>query len=165
MPGSRGGSGGRPSAASRERREMAVHDCSRTSAVEHRSDDGPLRGLLVPRPSARRRPTADVETVGFDSVKASSMVLVRALEIRTRRISMTTRKELVEALHERYRNGAFGDRIKILDEFVALSGYHRKHAIRVLHAEFATATAARTRNRLCDEAVRQALPIEFAASA
>ena len=50
----------------------------------------------------------------------------------TRRISMTTRKELIEALGARYRGAAFGDRIKILDEFVALTGYHRKHAIRVL---------------------------------
>ena len=52
----------------------------------------------------------------------------------TRQISMTTRKELVEALLERYRSAAFGDRIKILDEFVAVTGYHRKHAIRVPRA-------------------------------
>ena len=45
---------------------------------------------------------------------------------------MTTRKELVEALRVRYGGAAFGERIKILDEFVALTGYHRKHAIRVL---------------------------------
>ena len=45
---------------------------------------------------------------------------------------MTTRKELVEALRVRYSGAAFGERIKILDEFVALTGYHRKHAIRVL---------------------------------
>ena len=72
---------------------------------------------------------------------------------------MTTRKELVEALRERYRSAAFGDRITILDEFVALTGYHRKHAIRVLREEVATAKAARTRNRLYDEAVRQALTV------
>ncbi len=34
---------------------------------------------------------------------------------------MTTRKELVEALRLRYRSAAFSDRIKILDEFVALT--------------------------------------------
>ena len=33
---------------------------------------------------------------------------------------MTTRKELVEALRARYRSAAFGERIKILDEFVAV---------------------------------------------
>ena len=59
---------------------------------------------------------------------------------------MTTRKELVEALRVRYRSAAFGDRIKILNEFVALTGCHGKHAIRVLREEVGTATGARARN-------------------
>ena len=42
----------------------------------------------------------------------------------TRQISMTTRKELVAALQLRYGSATFGERIKILDEFVALTGYH-----------------------------------------
>jgi len=42
---------------------------------------------------------------------------------------MTTRKELVAALQLRYGGATFGDRIRILDEFVALTGHHRKHAI------------------------------------
>ena len=45
---------------------------------------------------------------------------------------MTTRKELVEALRARYREAAARDKVKILDEFAALTGYHRKHAIRLL---------------------------------
>jgi hypothetical protein len=45
---------------------------------------------------------------------------------------MTTRKELVAALQFRYSRVAFGDLIKIRDEFVALTGYLRKHAIRLL---------------------------------
>ncbi len=77
---------------------------------------------------------------------------------------MTTRKELVAALRQRYRSAAFGDRIKILDEFVAVTGYHRKHAIRVLREEVATAKAARTRNSLYDEAVRQALTVLWEAA-
>ena len=72
---------------------------------------------------------------------------------------MTTRKELVAALRQRYRSAAFGDRIKILDEFVAVTDYHRKHAIRVLREEVATAKAARTRNSLYDAAARQALTV------
>jgi hypothetical protein len=43
---------------------------------------------------------------------------------------MTARKEVVEALRVRYRSAAFGERVKILDEFVVLTGFHRKHAIR-----------------------------------
>ena len=70
---------------------------------------------------------------------------------------MTTRKELVEALRERYRSATFGERVEILDEFVALTGYHRKHAIRVLHDEGTKTSAASARNCLYDQAVRQAL--------
>ncbi|MGX9120925.1 hypothetical protein ACWTU6_30570 [Mesorhizobium sp. BHbsci] len=48
------------------------------------------------------------------------------------RISMATRAELVEAIIERYRSSCRTDKQRILDEFVAVTGYHRKHAIRVL---------------------------------
>ena len=40
-----------------------------------------------------------------------------------RLLSMTTRQELTEALRARYRSATFGERIKILDEFVALTGH------------------------------------------
>lgn len=70
---------------------------------------------------------------------------------------MTTRKELTEVLRTRYRSASFGERIKILDEYVALTKYHRKHAIRVLGKEAAGAKATPDRNRLYDEAVQQAL--------
>ena len=40
---------------------------------------------------------------------------------------MTKHKELVEALRVRYRSAAFGDRIKILDEFVALTKSSRRY--------------------------------------
>jgi hypothetical protein len=77
---------------------------------------------------------------------------------------MTTRKELVEALRLRYRTAEFSDRIKILDEFVALTCYHRKHAIRVLRGEFSSATEVRQRNRVYDEAVAQALTVLWEAA-
>ncbi len=80
------------------------------------------------------------------------------------RISMTTRKELTEALRARYRGASFGDRIKILDEFVDLTGYHRKHATRVLGEEAVSVKATAVRNRLYDEAVRQALTILWEAA-
>jgi hypothetical protein len=66
---------------------------------------------------------------------------------------VTTRKELVAALQLRYSGAAFGDRIRILDEFVALTGYHRKHAIRLLRAKPSVPEARREHNRLYDEAV------------
>jgi len=70
---------------------------------------------------------------------------------------MTTRKELIEAVGARYRQARARERTTILDEFVALSGYHRKHAIRVLAGEHLQERARAPRNRLYDEAVRQAL--------
>jgi hypothetical protein len=76
---------------------------------------------------------------------------------------MTTRKELVEALRARYRRAAVADKVKILDEFVALTGYHRKHAIRVLREED-TSKEAQARNRLYDDAVRQALTVLWEAA-
>ncbi|MGD0636309.1 MAG: transposase [Beijerinckiaceae bacterium] len=49
-----------------------------------------------------------------------------------RHISMATRDELLKATILRYREGTRGERSRMLDEFAALSGYHRKHAMRLL---------------------------------
>ena len=48
-------------------------------------------------------------------------------------ISPEARQELVTAVAARYRQSTPAERERILDEFVALTGYHRKHAIRVLN--------------------------------
>ena len=45
---------------------------------------------------------------------------------------MATRRELLEAVSARYRGGTRTERSRILDEFAAVTGYHRKHAIRLL---------------------------------
>lgn len=76
---------------------------------------------------------------------------------------METRKELVEALRGRYRSAGQPEKTKILDEFVALTGYHRKHAVRVLRDD-APGAGTRARNRLYDEAVRQALTVLWEAA-
>ena len=49
-----------------------------------------------------------------------------------RRVSMATRDELLAAVSERYRASCRADRSTIIDEFSAATGYHRKHAMRVL---------------------------------
>lgn len=73
---------------------------------------------------------------------------------------MTTRKELIAAVGERYRAAPKIDKVRILDEFASLTGYHRKHAIRVLNGAAPDSVAAPTpRNRVYDEAVRQALVV------
>ena len=73
------------------------------------------------------------------------------------RISMTTRKELVQAIGARYRDASKSEKQKILDEFVALTGCHRKHAIRALNCECAADIEQKGRNRVYDDATLQAL--------
>ena len=81
-----------------------------------------------------------------------------------RRLSMATRRELKDAIRERYRAATERrDRRKILEEFVRVTGYHRKHALRVLnHAS--TSAFPRRRERLYDEAVHQALIVLWEAA-
>lgn len=45
---------------------------------------------------------------------------------------MATRKELTDAIGARYGEASTSEKSTILDEFVAATGYHRKHAIRAL---------------------------------
>ena len=49
-----------------------------------------------------------------------------------RGISAGTRKELIKALAHRYQNSVKNEKTRILDEFGAITGYHRKHAARLL---------------------------------
>ncbi|MGH7178193.1 MAG: integrase catalytic domain-containing protein, partial [Tepidisphaeraceae bacterium] len=80
-------------------------------------------------------------------------------------ISTAARRELVQAISGRYRTVSADEKGRILDEFVALTGYHRKHAIRVLNGFTGTPTSTRRgRLRLYDEAVRQALIVFWEAS-
>ena len=45
---------------------------------------------------------------------------------------MATRRELIGAVATRYHAGTRSEKKEILDEFVKVTGFHRKHAIRVL---------------------------------
>ena len=49
-----------------------------------------------------------------------------------RRVSMATRNELVEAIAARYARSDRTEKARILDEFVAVTNFHRKHAMRLL---------------------------------
>jgi hypothetical protein len=74
-------------------------------------------------------------------------------------MSMATRKELIEAVGLRYRAASRTGKTNILNEFVELTGFHRKHAIRALGQGVTAPGEAlpRQRNRVYDEAVRQSL--------
>src|SRR4051812_49474788 len=82
-----------------------------------------------------------------------------------RRLSMATRAELLEVVRERYGKARLTERRLILDEFVAVSGYHRKHAIRLLRQPGGgPAPDRRGRSPVYDAAVRAALVVVWEAS-
>jgi len=70
---------------------------------------------------------------------------------------MATRKELIQAVGERYRVASVADKTKILNEFVELTGYHRKHALRVLAGKPSPSEPKAPRYREYDETFRQKL--------
>src|SRR5690349_20047443 len=82
-----------------------------------------------------------------------------------RRISMAARDELVVAVADRYARGDRGERGRILDEFAAVTGYHRKHAMRLLRAgQVNRPSGPRPGRRIYDQAVREALIVVWEAS-
>jgi hypothetical protein len=55
-----------------------------------------------------------------------------------RRVTMATRGELVVAVCDRYTKSERCEKTRILDEFVAVTGFHRKHAMRLLRGQQTT---------------------------
>ena len=79
-------------------------------------------------------------------------------------ISPGTRQELVTGVADRYRQSTATEKRLILDEFVALTGYHRKHAVRVLNGSAITPRARRGRRCVYDAAVTEGLIVLWEAS-
>ena len=74
-----------------------------------------------------------------------------------RQIKLTTRRDLTAAISQRYRAADRNGKKLILDEFVKLTSYHRKHAIRLLTKEGCTHQGRQVRHRTYLEAVKEAL--------
>ncbi len=82
-----------------------------------------------------------------------------------RQMSMESRRELILSISERYRVGSRSVKRLILDEFAAVTGYHRKHAIRLLKSSKGELeTAPRARPRRYGDAVGEALLLLWEAS-
>jgi hypothetical protein len=79
------------------------------------------------------------------------------------RISMAARAEMTAAIRERYAASGRAAKGAILDEFVAVTGLHRKHAIRLLSAKNAERPRGRPRVRYGRE-VTEALVLLWEAS-
>ena len=78
---------------------------------------------------------------------------------------MATRDELLGALVARYREAGRLEKGRILTEFASVTGYHRKHAERLLRsAGRSDRSRLRPERRLYDEAVREALIVLWEAS-
>ena len=81
-----------------------------------------------------------------------------------RKIKLTTRRELTTAVGQRYQAA---DRIAkklILDEFTKITGYHRKHAIRVLTARPMPPRERPAPQRIYREATKEALIVLWEAA-
>ncbi len=73
-------------------------------------------------------------------------------------ISSIAKRELLATLRDRCRSSSKKDKSRILDEFIAVTGHHRKHGIRLLgqiNDDEDTPRPMRSQ-RIYDEAVREA---------
>ncbi len=74
-------------------------------------------------------------------------------------ISKMAEQELLDTIRDRYRSSSKKDKTRILDEFIAVTGHHRKHGIRLLgQLDYHKDTTHSVRGRrIYDEAVREAV--------
>jgi hypothetical protein len=83
-------------------------------------------------------------------------------------MSLSSRRELIHSVGHRYAGAGRKDKGRILDEFVAATGYHRKYAIAILGFSDANRTPARResprRKRIYDEDVKQLLVVIWQAA-
>ena len=81
-------------------------------------------------------------------------------------MSRMAKQELLTTIRDRYRGSSKEDKGRILDEFIAVTGHHRKHGIRLLGrlGEAADQVPGRKGRRIYDEAVREAVILVWEAS-
>jgi hypothetical protein len=81
-----------------------------------------------------------------------------------RQIKLTTRRELTAAIRQRYQAADRNGKKLILDEFVKVTRYHCKHAIRLLTGQGYTQQGRPVGRRIYQEAVKEALIVLWEAS-
>lgn len=86
------------------------------------------------------------------------------------KISTKAKAELIGVLGQRYRESSKMAKTQILDEFIAVSGYHRKHAIRLLSGKIDNGIKRNNScqvghsQRIYDEAIKEALIVIWEAA-
>jgi hypothetical protein len=81
-----------------------------------------------------------------------------------RRLERSTKRELVQVLRPRYWSGTKIEKARILDEQVAVTGFHRKHAIRLLADQRSAAPVQALGRKVYDEGVGEALVVLWEAA-
>ena len=79
-------------------------------------------------------------------------------------VSKMAKQELVATIRDRYRQSSKKDKGRILDEFTAITGHHRKHGIRLLSETADNQGKQVVGRRIYDEAVREAVIVVWEAS-
>ena len=82
-------------------------------------------------------------------------------------ISKMAKQELLATIRDRYRASSKREKSRILDEFIAVTGHHRKHGIRLLGQsgdDGEQQPAVKKGRRIYDEAVREALIVVWEAA-
>ncbi len=76
-------------------------------------------------------------------------------------ISISPREELIIVLRNRYKEASKKEKTRILNEFIAVSGYHRKHVSRLLGGVLKPKVSKKkvTSQLIYNEAVKEALII------
>ena len=77
------------------------------------------------------------------------------------------KQELLATIRDRYRASSKREKSRILDEFIVVTGHHRKHGIRLLGQsgdDGEQQPAVKKGRRIYDEAVRQALIVVWEAA-
>ena len=79
-------------------------------------------------------------------------------------ISKMAMHELVATIRYRYRQASKKDKGRTLDEFIAITGHHRKRGIRLLGGSCSNKVNQAVGRRIYDEAVREAVIVVWEAS-
>jgi len=81
-----------------------------------------------------------------------------------RQLRMATRSDLARAVSERHASSSRAEKSAILNEFTAVTGFPRKHAVRVVRGVGHAQARRRPRPTLYGEAAREAMLLLWEAS-
>ena len=79
-------------------------------------------------------------------------------------ISKMAKQEIVATIRDRYQQSSKREKSRILDEFTAITGHHRKHGIRLLSQLGGEVREQVVGRHIYDEAVREAVIVVWEAS-